>query len=454
MELPLPLLHSLQNVNGFDEKEFTSIHTSGEQITSIRLNPAKHSKYSIQHSTYKKVPWSTYGYYLPERPSFTLDPEFHAGAYYVQEASSMFLEEVMRQVTDLSKPLRVLDLCAAPGGKSTLLQSIISKESLLVSNEIIKARVSILAENMAKWGGVNVVVTNNDPKDFQRLPDYFDVIVTDAPCSGSGLFRKDPDAINEWSLNNVAMCSIRQKKILGDVLPALKPGGILVYSTCSYSAEEDEAIADWLVAEHSLHPVLLRLEEEWNIVESVSPEQHAPGYRFYPNKLKGEGFFIAAFKKEPGSVSDQKSPKNKFQSLSAKDTAIVLPYIEDMSTLDLITWNDEILALPANRFYDLSRLQSALYLKKAGVRAGTIKQVELIPHHELAVSTILSTTIACTPVDLTNALEYLRRRDVIINANQKGWMVLNYNGLPLGWIKNLGSRVNNYYPKEWRILNK
>ena len=458
MELPPPLLNSLQNVKGFDEKSFTAIHTSGEQITSIRLNPAKYSTFippeAGQHSTYNKVPWSSNGYYLSERPSFTLDPEFHAGAYYVQEASSMFLEEVMRQVTDLSKPLRVLDLCAAPGGKSTLLQSVISKESWLVSNEIIKARVNILAENMSKWGAVNVVVTNNDPKDFQRLPDYFDVIVADAPCSGSGLFRKDPDAINEWSLNNVALCSIRQRKILGDVLPALKPGGILIYSTCSYSAEEDEAIADWLVAEHSLAPVSLQLQEEWNIVESISPEHHAPGYRFYPDKLKGEGFFIAAFKKESGTISDQKQPKNKFQSLSAKDMAIVSTYIDDMSALDLISWNDEILALPKNRLYELGKLQSVLYLKKAGVKIGSIKQGELIPHHELAVSNILSTTIASTPVDLTVALEYLRRRDVIINANQKGWMVLNYNGLPLGWIKNLGSRVNNYYPKEWRILNK
>ena len=205
--LPTLLLQSLKNVEGFIEKDFVAVHESGEQITSIRINPAKafdpYEHFTIQD----KVPWCTNGFYLNERPSFTIDPLFHAGAYYVQEASSMFLEEVIRQTCDLTKPLRVLDLCAAPGGKSTLLQSIISEESLLVSNEVIKARVNILTENITKWGAANVVVTNNDAKDFQRLKNFFDVIVVDAPCSGSGLFRKDNSAVNEWSENSVVMCS-------------------------------------------------------------------------------------------------------------------------------------------------------------------------------------------------------------------------------------------------------
>ena len=253
MNLPEPLIQSLQNVKGFNEDAFKAVHQSGGQITSVRSNPEK--IFNIQHSIFnaqlEKVLWSSNGYYLFERPSFTLDPLFHAGAYYVQEASSMFLEEVLKQTVDLTRPLRVLDLCAAPGGKSTLIQSVISKDSLLVSNEVIKTRVNILAENIAKWGAPNVIVTNNDPSDFKRLPGYFDVIVVDAPCSGSGLFRKDPNAINEWSENNVALCAQRQQRSLADILPSLKEGGVLIYSTCSYSQSEDEDISNWLQKEYS-----------------------------------------------------------------------------------------------------------------------------------------------------------------------------------------------------------
>ncbi len=253
LQLPEKLISSLQEIKGFDKESFEKIHTSGEQITSVRFNPKKsmvngqwsmekhqqlihHSQFTIHN----KVPWSSHGYYLNERPSFTMDPFFHAGLYYVQEASSMFLEEVIKQTVDLSKPLRILDLCAAPGGKTTLIQSLINTKSLLVANEVIKSRVNIATENIIKWGTDNVIVTNNDPKDFLRLENYFDVIVVDAPCSGSGLFRKDNNAINEWSEENVILCNQRQQRISADVMPSLKQNGILIYSTCSYSKEEDE----------------------------------------------------------------------------------------------------------------------------------------------------------------------------------------------------------------------
>ncbi|HEY6063723.1 MAG TPA: RsmB/NOP family class I SAM-dependent RNA methyltransferase, partial [Chitinophagaceae bacterium] len=251
MQLPGAFLDSLTGVKGFDKEAFEKVHALGKQVTSIRVNPAKASMGkgewsigdSIHHSpftSHHKIPWTDVGYYLDTRPSFTFDPLFHAGCYYVQEASSMFLEQALRQTVDLSKPVKVLDLCAAPGGKSTHIQSLISKESLLVSNEVIRSRVNILKDNIIKWGCENVVVTNNDPKDFGRLKYYFDVIVVDAPCSGSGLFRRDANAINEWSKNSVQLCSQRQQRILADVWPALKKDGILIYSTCSYSKEEDE----------------------------------------------------------------------------------------------------------------------------------------------------------------------------------------------------------------------
>jgi 16S rRNA C967 or C1407 C5-methylase (RsmB/RsmF family) len=295
LNLPKAFLQSLQNLKGFDEAAFKAVHQSDSQITSVRLNPKK--IFNIQHSIFnaqlEKVLWNDNGYYLPERPSFTLDPLFHAGAYYVQEASSMFLEEVLKQTVDLTKPLKVLDLCAAPGGKSTLIQSVISKESLLVSNEVIKTRVNILAENITKWGAANVVVTNNDPSDFKRLQNYFDVIVVDAPCSGSGLFRKDANAINEWSENNVTLCSQRQQRILADIIPSLKPGGVLIYSTCSYSLEEDESIADWLSEEFRVKSLKLKIGEL--LKQFLKRETHLV-IVFIPIKLKAKAFLLQRLK--------------------------------------------------------------------------------------------------------------------------------------------------------------
>ncbi len=480
MQLPSLLIDSLQNIKGFDESAFKQVHESGEQITSIRLNPKKifnlaYRQAGIQYSTLptgrqvfndqlEKVQWNSQGYYLSERPSFTSDPLFHSGAYYVQEASSMFLEEAIKQTCDLSQPLRVLDLCAAPGGKSTLIQSIISENSLLVSNEIIKTRVTILSENITKWGAANVVVTNNDPTNFQRLPEFFDLVVVDAPCSGSGLFRKDPDAIDEWSLNNVNLCNQRQQRILADILPALKPGGILIYSTCSYSASEDEEICDWLVSSiqypvssirYPVSSIQLQLQSEWNIIETNSPEHNAHGYRFYPDKLKGEGFFIAAFKK-PGTARNEKTGrlKNKPVLLSQPDIAIIKPYFNNIEELSFFKWQEEIIAVPSLILNDIFLLQSSLYIKKAGIKIGTIIRNELIPDHEFALSNLVADSVASIDVDMETALQYLRRQDLFIDTTLKGWVLIKYQQAALGWVKILPNRINNYYPKGWRILNK
>ncbi|MCH5597279.1 RsmB/NOP family class I SAM-dependent RNA methyltransferase [Niabella ginsengisoli] len=294
MQLPLSLINSLTDIEGFNEDAFVDVHQSGRQITSLRRNPHKIRKDSLD-SHFKDVldqpvTWSQYGHYLSQRPSFTFDPLFHAGCYYVQEASSMFLEQALKQTVDLSKPLKVLDLCAAPGGKSTHLQSLISNDSLLVSNEVIRQRVNILKDNIIKWGSSNVVVTSNDAKDFSKLKGYFDVIVVDAPCSGSGLFRKDGNAINEWSENNVMLCNQRQQRILADVMPALKEDGVLIYSTCSYSKDENEDITNWLANEFQIANLKLEIKPDWNITEVKTFSNHY-GYRFWPHLTKGEGFF-------------------------------------------------------------------------------------------------------------------------------------------------------------------
>ncbi len=463
--LPPELLQSLQNIKGFNEEAFKAVHQSGGQITSIRLNPKK--KFKIQNSIFnpklERVPWSSNGYYLPQRPSFTLDPLFHAGAYYVQEASSMFLEEALKQTVNLSKPLKVLDLCAAPGGKSTLIQSVISADSLLVSNEVIKTRVNILSENITKWGAANVIVTNNDPSDFKRLPGYFDVIVVDAPCSGSGLFRKDSNAINEWSENNVALCALRQQRILADILSSLKEGGVLIYSTCSYSQEEDEEITDWLIADCHLSSINLHLNEAWDIIETQSAKKNAFGYRFYPDKVKGEGFFITAFKKPQAgnyeghileSRTQKKHSKSKAAQVSEKDIEVLKLYVNNTNDFFFIKQNEEVIALPVHLENDLAVIQSALYIKKAGVKLGTLIRNELLPAHDLAVSNILNPAVSKIEIDKETALQYLRKVDITVDSEMKGWVLLTHAQLPLGWIKLISNRINNYYPAVWRILNK
>lgn len=368
----------------------------------------------------------------------------------------MFLEEALKQSIDVSKSVKVLDLCAAPGGKSTLIQSVISDESLLISNEVIKTRVTVLAENITKWGACNAIVTNNDPKDFQRLSGFFDIIIVDAPCSGSGLFRKDLNAISEWSEQNVELCGQRQQRILADILPALKDGGTLIYSTCSYSIQEDEEIGDWLIKDHGLTSIRFQLKAEWNIVETTALETHAYGYRFYPDQLKGEGFYIAGFKKMPpgDDVPDERKAKHKSIKLSAKEIEVLKPWLKNHAGFFFIKQHEDVIGIPIHLEAFLGEIQSALYIKKAGIKLGTIIRDELIPAHELAISNIISAAVPSIEVDKETALQYLRRQEIKLEAGIKGWALITYKQLPLGWIKALPNRVNNYYPKEWRILNK
>ena len=449
MAIPQKLLESLEHVKGFDREAFEKVHVSGEQVTSIRLNPLK----SMVHGpwTMDKIPWCPHGCYLSARPSFTLDPLFHAGAYYVQEASSMFLWHALQEVIGSNTHKKVLDLCAAPGGKSTLLASYF-KDGLIIANEVIKSRAAVLVENITKWGSGHVIVTNNDPSHFQSLPGYFDVIVIDAPCSGSGLFRKDPTAIEEWSEDNVQLCSQRQQRILADVLPALKENGILIYSTCSYSAEEDETIADWLVTEMAMESKQLNINAEWNIVETASPGKKAYGYRFYPDKIKGEGFFMAVFQKKE-SANETRLKEQSLTIPSKQEWQQINSFIEIPGDLTLFKQSGSVRAIKKEWLHDLQVLAKCLYIKKAGIDIGAVKGKDVIPGHELALSNLSKAFI---PVPLTEdqALQYLRRKELVLEGAPKGWNLVSYGGLPLGWVKVLPNRVNNYYPTEWRILKE
>lgn len=451
--LPKELLASLEGLKGFDAEAFEKVHADRKQVTSIRINPLKLPGYEPS-AELEKVPWSSFGYYLADRPSFTFDPLFHAGTYYVQEASGMFLEQALQQTMDLSRPLRILDLCAAPGGKSTLLQSLISRESLLVSNEVIRTRVNILQENMEKWGAANVVITNNDPRDFRRMENYFDAIVVDAPCSGSGLFRREPEAIGEWNEENVQLCHQRQQRILADCWPALKQGGVLIYSTCSYSKEEDEDILDWMVEELQATSSRLQVEDKWNIVETGS-KKGAYGYRFYPDKVKGEGFFIACVRKNEGEIfSYPKNRKQPPEKLTKQEEERVSGWTKQELPLFFFKHNEHVYGLPGHLAEDLSYLQSSCYLKKAGVLTGKLVAKEFIPEHGLALSAIIRTGLPAISLSKEQAIQYLRKEEIRTDTEQRGWALAQYEGQNLGWVKILPNRINNYYPKDWRILKR
>ncbi len=448
--IPPALVRKLGNLAGFDTAAFESIHEQEGGVTSIRLNPAK--PHAPTFLSTEPVPWCHTGFYLAERPVFTLDPLFHAGCYYVQEASSMFVAQAIQSLGLADRPLVALDLCAAPGGKSTLLNTYLHPDSLLIANELIKSRVTVLMDNLVRWGHGNTVVTNNDPSAFARLPGYADLMLVDAPCSGSGMFRKDHGAIAEWSEATVQLCSERQRRILADSLPALKEGGTLLYSTCSYSTEENEEIADWLCATQGMEPIAIPIDGGWGIEETRSKQHGCPGFRFYPHKLRGEGFFLAAFRKICEQPSfDMPKPKAGYTPPSRQlENWIAHPHHWFSFTV-----GDDIHIFPKTREADLQVLQKMLYLRNAGTRVGRMAKGDLVPAHDLALSLARHPDISTVPLDETLALEYLRKGTLPPSVNTEaltGWAIATYRGAALGWMKLIPNRINNYYPKEWRIL--
>ncbi|WP_439882939.1 methyltransferase RsmF C-terminal domain-like protein [Pontibacter sp. MBLB2868] len=448
MELPISFKQRMERMLGSSYNNFEEALRLPAPV-SIRVNSAKISA----TPNLSKVPWAGNAFYLPERPMFTLDPLLHAGCYYVQEASSMFLEQALKQTLDLSQPITALDLCGAPGGKSTHLASLLSADSLLVANEVIKSRASILAENVTKWGSGNAVVTNNDPRQFSRLPDFFDVMVVDAPCSGEGMFRKDPQAMNEWSEENVKLCAQRQQRILMDVWEALKPGGILIYSTCTWNELENEQNIAWLADQENSESIKLMLEPEWGIMPSQL--QGIEGYRFYPHQVLGEGFFIAVLRKAGVPQEHGRSSRKKKYKLSVagkKEKALVHDWLKESEKYEFLQWGEVISAIPANHFEALDELYQNMHVIYAGTEIAEVKGKKLKPMHSLALSQHLNKSkFSSVDLNLEQALKYLRKEDISLEGGGNDWLLLQYQGVPLGFAKQIGNRINNYYPKEWRI---
>ncbi|HXB41250.1 MAG TPA: RNA methyltransferase [Bacteroidia bacterium] len=449
MKIPEKIIIQLKENFEIDTDSFKQSHNQNIP-TSVRLNPLK-PECGFKFS--QRVPWANNAHYLHERPVFTNDPLFHAGCYYVQEASSMFVEQAIKQTVDTTKKIISLDACAAPGGKSTLLTSLLNEESLLVSNEVISTRVPVLTHNLVKWGTVNSVVSNNDPKDFSRLQNFFDLIVVDAPCSGSGLFRKQEDAIEHWSEESVKHCSLRQQRILHDLIPSLKENGILIYSTCSYSSEENENICDFIVNEFGLEPVQLEINPEWGITETKSKKK-GYGYRFFPHLTQGEGFFLTCFRKKTEGNTNGYTAKNKILSkLSSAEEKNANQFIID-ENFEYANYFGEIVAYDKSISEEINAVCSSLKVKKMPLHLGQLKGDDFIPHPYSAYLSCLSKEMSIAEIGAEDSLKYLRKQNFNLPEAQKGFVLLTYKNFGIGWAKNLGNRINNYYPAGWRILKE
>lgn len=453
-QLPQKFIDTVRVILGTEESEKLVSALAEEPTVSFRVNASKgFVPGSPQDAVPQRVPWSATGYYLNERPAFTFDPLLHAGMYYVQEASSMFLEQVVRRY--VTRPAVVLDLCAAPGGKSTHIRSLLPEGSLLVSNEMIRSRSLVLAENLIKWGHPGTVVTNNPPGDFAGLDSLFDVIFADVPCSGEGMFRKDPGAIREWSAENVEICWRRQRTIIGQVWDALRPGGILVYSTCTYNVKENEENIRWIRDTYGAQPLPVDHLPEWGITDQLAAGDF-PAYRFFPHKTRGEGFFLAVLQKPAGETITA----GTYRSKPDRKQAAVEPVPAGCRTwLDAsgdycFTRNGQVVtALPVYAEEKYRILCQQLKVVHAGIPLAVVKGKDLIPQHPLAMATGLNRDAFPTvEVSYEQAVSYLRTEALRLGAEHpKGYVLLTYRHTPLGFGKNIGNRANNLYPQEWRI---
>lgn len=379
---------------------------SEQTPVSVRINPfkGKEEEMLFEGNVEERVPWCRNAFYLKERPDFTLDPLLHAGVYYVQEASSMFLDRVLQQY--MPEDARMfLDLCAAPGGKSTLLRTAMPQEARLYTNEPDRRRANILMENMQKQGREYVTVTNNYPADYRKSKLLFDVVLADVPCSGEGMFRKDEGAIGEWSMQNVMKCAQLQRSIIEDIWQNVKPGGLLIYSTCTFNEHEDEENVRWICETLGAELLPVEIEDDWNITGSLLEGWKEPVYRFIPGTTRGEGLFMAVMRKTADDV------------LSGKPNIKALRILSD------------------------------------GNPQPTVKGKNVIPAHaEALLCNLPKDRYPQVELSLENARRYLHHEALVLpEETPRGIVVVTYRNHPLGFVKNIGNRANNLYPQEWKI---
>ena len=424
---------------------------------SIRMNPFK----QCREIGGREVLWCRYGRLLEDRPVFTLDPSFHAGAYYVQDSSSMFVGHAFREILGrmpsvAGRKIRVLDLCAAPGGKTTdlatSLREMYGDDFLLVSNEVMKARVGVLADNVALWGDPNVVVTSDDPKAFASLPGFFDVILADVPCSGEGMFRKDEEAVKQWSEDNVALCQARQKRIVADMWPALAQDGIFIYSTCTFNRKENDENVSWIAEELGADPIT----DDNVLPDMPGVLKTAMGYSLVPGFVEGEGQYCAALVKTSAVTSSSFAPVSRRRGAPVpkgrKDEFPKSIYGLFDRKVDFVIKGEKTIAVPEYLKDDLLLLEGALHVVASGCAAGMVKGKDFVPDADLALSLMLSSEAFQTvEVDRETALAFLHRDAVVLPDAERGYVLLRYGGANIGFVKNIGSRCNNLHPQSRRI---
>lgn len=421
-----------------------------EPVVAVRFND---KKFFSLPTALDRVPWCEWGVYMSGRQQFTFDPHFHSGAYYVQDASSMFIYHVIKSL--IKQPVRYLDLCAAPGGKTTAALQALPVGSVVIANEIIPQRAQILRENVIKWGADNCMVTNYSPKAYGALAGGFDVIAADVPCSGEGMFRKDDEAVSQWSPALVEQCANRQREIIHDVWPALKPGGLLIYSTCTYNVKENENMVDYIATELGASIEEVAVCPSWGIRESVVPSCH--GYRFMPHLTRGEGLFMCVLRKNVSAATGTVSRLKKFKTgkrnqPSTKMPSQVLTWLGD--NYEFFVVDNVIKAVRRNIKETLQfRVDTLRVIKDLGVEVGALKGKNVVPSHDLAMLPDLPAgNFPECEVDYTTAISYLRGEAIVIDA-PRGYVLITWQGARLGFVNNLGNRANNMYPKHWRIMS-
>ncbi len=460
-KLPDKFIEELKSLNlpDYTVDKLIDALTAGNPSVSVRSNCAKEF---LPDDAVRKVQWCERGRYLDSRPIFTLMPQLHQGRFYVQDASSMFITEAIRHIVNLTGnvALTVMDACAAPGGKTTAIIDTLPHGSLVVANEYDRRRAAILKENLIKWGNSNVLISTGDTNQYARVRDTFDIIAVDAPCSGEGMMRKEEMAVEQWSPGLVDECSRLQREIVSNLWNAIKPGGFLIYSTCTFNSRENEENVKWIIDNFDCSSVDLEVSHFDGIIKTDGGGNIAC-YRFFPGLVEGEGLFMSVIRKagelKPGiDLPDSKRDK-KSSDKTKLPVDLISKWVKPEFNL-IFSLSDDSASIEAISHDGESLLKK---LKKTGVKSITrlltvasIKGKDIIPDHFLAMSEVLAPdAFPRQEVNRNQALDYLRREAITVDSSQpRGYILLTYDNYPLGFVKNIGNRTNNLYPQNWRIL--
>ncbi len=449
--LPLEFMENMRQQLGEDAEGLFAALDS-ESPVSVRLNPCKWHGGEWG----EVIPWSRQGRYLGFRPQFTTDIPFAAGAYYVQEAGSQFIDHILS--TQELEGCRILDMCAAPGGKTTLYSSLVGTQGIVVANEYVRNRANILADNARKWGLSNIVVTNNAPEHIAAFENWFDVVAVDAPCSGEGMFRKDAVARSEWSRNSVEMCATRQMSILSQAWKSLKAGGVFIYSTCTFNTTEDEGVVRQMLSEWgdeicSFERV--EVQPEWGIEELQIGDFQA--FRFFPHRAKSEGFFVAVARKRSDVGGRECAPKARKKVMTdvPKDMVKELSrWVYESQNLAFAEVAGSYYCYSKAQYSAVKSLAESLTVIYSGVEMGQIFKGKLKPEWSLSQSVWLNReAVNCVELTKEEALNYLRKHDIAPMQFAEGINLVTCDSYALGFVKRIGARVNNLYPNSLKINN-